>query len=97
MVLKGSSHEYGQESNVNRENVQLVPLQSCPVGNAHSASAAAWAGQSVHMESRTTSVLVVPNWEERLVAQRLCCHSARPGQARELGREEPPEAQQGQV
>lgn len=40
--------EYGQESNVNKESVvtQLLPLQSCPVGDAHSASAAAWAGQS---------------------------------------------------
>ena len=28
---------------------------------------------------------------------RLCCHSARPGQAGELGAEEPDEAQQGQV
>jgi len=27
---------------------------------------------------------------------RLCCHSARPGQAGELGREEPDEVQQGQ-
>jgi len=27
----------------------------------------------------------------------LCCHSARPGQARELGTEEPDEVQQGQV
>jgi len=28
---------------------------------------------------------------------RLCCHSARPGQAGELGREEPHEVQQGQL
>lgn len=48
MVLKDFSQEYGQESNVNRENVvtQLLPLQSCPVGDAHSASAAAWADRS---------------------------------------------------
>jgi len=29
--------------------------------------------------------------------RRLCCHSVRPGQAGELGREEPDEVQQGQV
>ena len=28
---------------------------------------------------------------------RLCCHAVRPGQAGELGREEPDEVQQGQV
>jgi len=28
---------------------------------------------------------------------RLCCHSARPGQAGKLGAEEPDEIQQGQV
>jgi len=29
--------------------------------------------------------------------RRLCCHSVKPGQAGELGREEPDEVQQGQV
>lgn len=48
MVLKDFSQRSGQESNMNRENVvtQLLPLQGCPVGDAHSASAAAWAGRS---------------------------------------------------
>lgn len=48
MVLKDFSEEYGQENNMHMENVvtQLLPLWSCLVGDARSASAAAWAGQS---------------------------------------------------
>ena len=45
----------------------------------------------------SASLLMIQNWEERLVPQRLRCHSARPGQAGELGGEGPDGVQQGPV
>lgn len=53
-VLEDFSWDYRQESNMNRENMvtQLLHLQSCPLGDAHRASAADWPGQSATCEKQ---------------------------------------------
>ena len=53
-----------------------------------------WPQWMVRMHS--ASLLMIQSWEEWLTQRSLCCHSARPGQAGELGRKEPDEVLQGQ-